>query len=200
MTEERRRECTPEEYILEMFRETKGDELAISYYPMLEDPYTVTYRMDWTKELAEETVQRFTELTASLRRIGELHCEDMEEQECKRLLSEKDFEVWSIYVKPFDAFEYDDSVIDSIIYRMEGDLFPEEEEIWKKYCIWTEEQSQQRLPFNRRSSSFLIYHAMRYEKFVSLGAPEVVIKEEGRSLAEKMVLYYGAEVKPLVWE
>ena len=66
--------------------------------------------------------------------------------------------------------------------------------------MWREEQSQQRIPFNRRSSADLIRAARRYEKIVSMNAPEVVVTEEGRGLAEEMVLYYAGKDEPIVWE
>jgi hypothetical protein len=74
-----------------------------------------------------------------------------------------------------------------------GDLIEEEEKLWKQYCMWEEEQSQKRIPFNRRSSVKLIERAMRYEKLISMGAPELVVTEEGRCLAEEMILYYSVK-------
>jgi hypothetical protein len=66
--------------------------------------------------------------------------------------------------------------------------------------MWREEQSQKRIPFHRRSSADLIQAARRYEMAIRLDAPELVVTEQGCSLAEVMVLYYaGAEV-PIVWD
>ena len=80
------------------------------------------------------------------------------------------------------------------------DLIEEEEELWKQYCMWEEEQSRKRISFNRRSCTNLIKQAMRYERFISMGAPEIVITEEGRCLAEEMVLYYFGKEEPIVWD
>ena len=66
--------------------------------------------------------------------------------------------------------------------------------------MWEEEQSQKRIAFNRRSCANLIKRAMRYERFISMGAPEIVIMEEGRCLAEEMVLYYFGKEEPIVWD
>ena len=38
------------------------------------------------------------------------------------------------------------------------------------------------------------------EKLISLGAPEIVVTEEGRLLAEEMVLYYFGKDEPIVWD
>lgn len=46
----------------------------------------------------------------------------------------------------------------------------------------------------------MITRAMRYEKLISLGAPEIVVTEEGRLLAEEMVLYYFGKEEPIVWD
>ena len=118
----------------------------------------------------------------------------------KKLLSEYDFEVWNTYVRPYDEFEEDLSVIAAIEARAIGDLFEEEEEILEKYYKWIEEQSQKRIPFNRRSSADLINSAARYERLISLNAPEIVITEEGRWLAEEIALYYFGKEEPIIWD
>ena len=81
-----------------------------------------------------------------------------------------------------------------------GDLIEEEELLLKQYYIWREEQSQKRIPFNGRSSALLILRARRYEKLISLGAPEIIVTEEGRCLAEEMVLYYFGKEDPIIWD
>jgi hypothetical protein len=66
--------------------------------------------------------------------------------------------------------------------------------------MWNEEQSQKRIPFTRRSCADMITRAKRYEKLIRLGAPEIVVTEEGRCLAEEMVLYYFGKEEPIVWD
>ena len=66
--------------------------------------------------------------------------------------------------------------------------------------MWREEQSQKRIPFNRRSSADMIQRARQYEKLISLLAPENVVTEEGRYLAEEIVLYYAGKEEPIVWD
>ena len=56
------------------------------------------------------------------------------------------------------------------------------------------------IPFNRRSSADMIQRARRYERLLSMHAPEVVVTEEGRCLAEAMVLYYAGKEEPIVWD
>ena len=79
-------------------------------------------------------------------------------------------------------------------------MIEEEEKLLKWHYMWREEQSQKRIPFNHRSSADMITRAMRYEKLLSLGAPEIVVTEEGRYLAEEMVLYYFGKEEPIIWD
>ena len=57
-----------------------------------------------------------------------------------------------------------------------------------------------RIPFNRRSSANLILEAKRYEGTIRLSTPEIVVTDQGRSLAEEMVLYYAGKEEPIVWD
>lgn len=103
------------------------------------------------------------------------------------------FEIWNTYVSPFEEpFEVDGEVIVEISLRQEcGETITDEEfELLKKHHDWIVDNSRKRLPINRCCPSKLINRARRYEKLVSLNAPRVVVEEEGRFLAEEMVLYY----------
>ena len=103
-------------------------------------------------------------------------------------------------MKEFEPFDVEMSVVEEIRMRVIGDLFEEEEEILKRFYMWREDQSQKRIPFNRRSCANMITQAMRFERLLSLNAPETVVQEEGRCLAEEMVLYYAGKEQPLVWD
>ena len=58
MNEDIRRECTPQDYIRKLFHETKDGKLKIHYFPFLDQPYSSTYRMDWTKNDADALFER----------------------------------------------------------------------------------------------------------------------------------------------
>ena len=192
MTYEIRRDLTAQDYVRKLFADTKDGELAITYYPYnMEQPYTMHYKMDWTREDAEEIVRRYDVLTAALLKFGQLHNELFDEEKRKKLLDEEENEIWETYLRPFPDFEVSDEVIGELYLRAEYDSLEEEEnELLERHYRWRQHNSLQRLPFLRRSPADLILRAMRYEKLVNLGAPEVVITEEGRCLAEEMVLYY----------
>ena len=216
MTEEMRNDLTPQGYIRQMFRETADGKLAITYYPFVGEPETRTYEVNWTAEDAEQIVSRYILLTNALARIGRLHDKMEDNADWRRLLEEADLEVWNTYVQPYEPMEvnWDElypippcepdelmSLIHEIHERGQyGDLIEEEEMLWKQYCMWNEEQSQKRIPFNRRSSADMILAAKRYEGAIRLGAPEVVVTEQGRGLAEEMVLYYFGKEEPIVWD
>ena len=216
MTEEMRNDLTPQGYIRQMFRETEDGKLAITYYPFIGEPETRTYEVNWTAEDAERIVSRYMLLTNALARIGRLHDKMEDNADWHRLLEEADLEVWNTYVQPYEPMEVNwdelypippcapDELM-SLIHEIHergryGDLIEEEEMLWKQYCMWNEEQSQKRIPFNRRSSADMILAAKRYEGAIRLGAPEIVLIEQGRCLAEEMVLYYAGKEEPIVWD
>jgi hypothetical protein len=139
------------------------------------------------------------------------------EESRKELLTETDLEVWNTYIRPYAPFEIDlsafeyglpydpvelqETIINAIQERGRfGDLVEEEEALWKRYCIWREEQSQTRIAFHRRSAADLIQAARRYEMAIHLDAPELVLCDQGRSLAEEMILYYAGKEEPIVWD
>lgn len=216
MTREMRDDLTPQGYIRQVFRETQDGKLSITYYPFIGEPETITYQVNWTEEDAEQIIQKYNLLTFALARIGRLHDQLEEEENRRKLLSEDDLHVWNTYVKPYEPMAVDweqlypispckpdelMSLIQEIHERAQfGDLIEEEEMLWKQYCMWREEQSQKRIPFDRRSAANMIQRARRYEKLIRMNAPEVVVTEEGRGLAEEMILYYAGKDEPIVWE
>lgn len=203
MTQETRRELTPQQYIRQLFAETKDGKLKITYhYPLdIEEPYTVTYEMDWTKEDSEVMVQQYEGLTTMLRKFGALQTELQKEENRKTLLTPEEQKVWETFILPFSPFEVDESVIEELYFRGEYDsLDDEENELLERHWWWRERNTLERMPFLRRSPTSMILRARRYEKLVEWAAPEIVIQEEGRWLAEEMVLYYYGPQKAQTFE
>ena len=217
MNVQMRNDLTPQGYIRHMFAETQNGEFKVGYTEFFNDsaPEERTLQLNWTAEDAEKVEQRYNLLTSALARIAHLHDQLENEENRKKLLSESDLEVWNTYVQPFEPMEvnWDELyplspcepeelpyLICEIHERAIGDLIEEEELLLKLYYMWREEQSQKRIPFNRRSSADMITRAMRYEKLISIGAPEIIVTEEGRLLAEEMVLYYFGKEEPIVWD
>ena len=191
MTENVLGKCTPQEYILKLFEETKDGKLTINYYPILDQQYSLTYDMNWLRHDAENLLKRYNDLTNALERIGKLNEELKNEDDCKRLLAAEDFEIWHAYIRPFEPFEVDLDVITELYFRREADTLDDEEnELLERHHEWFVANSQQRLPSDNCCPAKMINRAQRYEKLIELGAPNIVIEEEGRSLAEEMVLYH----------
>ena len=217
MNEQMRNDLTPQGYIRHMFAETENGKFTYSYETVYNNIFDRRFYLNWTTEdEMEEAVQRYNVLASALTRIGRIHDELEDEENRKKLLSESDLEVWNTYVRPYEPMEvnWDElypippcephelmDLIQSIRERsQDSDLIEEEELLWKQYCMWREEQSQKRIPFNRRSCADLISRAARYERLISLDAPEIVVTEEGRCLAEELVLYYYGKEEPIIWE
>ena len=216
MNAQMRNDLTPQGYIRHMFAETQNGEFKIGYTEFFNDSVEQerTLQLNWTAEDAQKVEQRYNLLTSALTRIAHLHDQLENEENRIKLLSESDLEVWNTYVQPFEPMEvnWDELyplspcepeelpyLICEIHERAIGDLIEEEELLLKLYYMWREEQSQKRIPFNRRSSADMITRAMRYEKLISIGAPEIIATEEGRLLAEEMVLYYFGKEEPIIW-
>ena len=198
MTEEMRINLTPQGYIRMMFEETKDGKFNLTDCSIFKNQESITFELNWTKDDAEMIERKYSLLTAALNRIGCLHDQLEDKENREKLLSESDLDVWNTYVCPFEPFE-DDDIIDEIYDRViSGEVSEDEKTIWKRYCIWREEQSQKRIPFNRRSALNMIIRAARYERLISIHAPDVVVIEEGRCLAEEMILYYFGKEEPLV--
>ena len=218
MTEQMRNSLSPQEYICQMYKETVNGELKVWYKSDDSDSFEVRIKfpVKWSAEDVEKIIQRYNFLTSALERIGRLHNQLKDEESIKELLSETDLEVYNTYVHPYEPMEVNwdqvypippcepkelNTLIQAILERGRyGDLIEEEELLLKQYFMWREEQSQKRIPFNRRSCADLILRASRYEGLISLGAPESIVTEEGRCLAEEMVLYYFGKEEPIVWE
>ena len=188
---------TPQEFLRRLYAETQDGKVSIEYHPFFDEPYSITYDMDWTAEDAETLVRRYDTLVTALTRIGTLHDELETEADRKRLLTASELEIWDTYIRPFDPFEVDLSVIGELDFRSETETLSEEEqELLERHYEWFEANSLQRLPAVKLSPAKVINRARRYEMLVKLNAPQVIITEEGRFLAEEMALYYHNVQKP----
>jgi uncharacterized protein (DUF1810 family) len=200
MNESTRNKCTPQEYIMKLFEETKSGRLEIHYFPFFDQPYSLKYKMNWTKDDAESLVRRYDALTSSLARIGQLHEELEEESKRLALLTAEEMDVWNTYIRPFEPFEVDLDVVSELYFRRETDsLEDDENDLLERHYEWFVTNSRLRLAYNKRCPSQLINRVQRYERLMQLNAPEVVVAEEGRFLAEEMVLYYHC-VKELSYD
>ena len=183
---------TPQQYIHRLFADTHDGNLAITYYPYnAEPPYVLNYQMDWTAKDAQDMVQRYEALATILEKLGRLRPQLETEEKRKALLTPNELQVWETFIRPFSPFDVEQPVIDELYFRAEYDSLDENENaLLDRYFWWQEDTCLARMDFLRRSPTNLILHARRYEKLISWHAPQVVIEEAGRCLAEEVVLYY----------
>ncbi len=194
--EDMKLKMTGSEYIYAMFKDTVDSKLTLTYYPDDgTEEYTQTYDMDWTEENAHAVAQKFETLRSQLDRIGLLHDALKDREHNAKLLTWSELTVWETYLAPFADHDLDDdAVADADTKRFYGDqLTAEEEALLERYDAWIEQQCLQRLPYKGRSPVYLINRARRYERLVSLNAPEIIRDNEARCLAEQLVLYYCAK-------
>ena len=197
MKVDERRELSPREFIRQLFAETRDGKVSIEYAPFFDEPYTMTYEMDWTEEDAERLVQRYDAVTAALTHIGKLHEALDEEANRKAFLTPEEQLVWDIYIRPFEPFDGDlDEVADLAFFSETETLTEEEQDILDRHYEWYEANCLQRLPVVKCTPTQVINRAQCYEHLVSLNAPVMVINEEGRNLAEKLALYYHHIQRP----
>lgn len=188
---EMRRTLTPQAFISQLFAETKDGKISIEYHPFLDEAYTLDYDVSWTAEDAQQLVQRYNALTAALRRIAEQSGDLDVPENREKLHSPEDRQVWDTYIRPFEPFEVEDEVIDTLYFRRETETLDDEEnELIERHYAWFQKCSLQRLPFEKCPPAFVINRARRYARLHQMRAPAVIIDEEGRCLAEEMVLYY----------
>lgn len=193
MTEEKRKSLTPQQYIRQLYADTKDGKLDITYYhpQNLEPPYTKTYEMAWGELDAEAMVQRYEKMETMLRKFARLQTQLEEEETRNEVLTQEELQVWKTYIRPFPPFEVSESVIEELYFRAEFDTLDEDEnELLERHYWWRQNNSLDRLPFLRRTPADMILRAQRYETLVGWNAPEEVLLDEGRWLAEEMVLYY----------
>ena len=191
MKVEVRRKLSPQEFIRQLFAETRDGKVSIEYAPSFDEPYTMTYEMDWTAEDVEHLVQRYDALTAALTHIGKLHESLDVEANRKEFLTPEEQMVWDTYIRPFEPFDGDlDEVADLEFFSETETLTEEEQAILDRHYAWYEANSLQRLPAVKCAPTLVISRARRYEHTVSLGASAILIAEDGRDLAEELALYY----------
>lgn len=191
MTQERRCELTPQQFIRQLFDETREGLLSITYYPyQMEQPYTLTYAMDWDEEDMQRMVQIYEQISTMLHKFGQLKDRLQDPEARKELLTPGELEAWETLISPFSAFDVDEDLIAELYFRAEFDSLDDEENaLLERHFWWREENCLERLPFRRCSPTKLILCARRYEYLVAIHAPQSVIREAGRCLAEELVLY-----------
>ena len=195
-----RRDRDSAQYIRDLFAATRDGRLAITYFPDNgEQPYTLTYAMNWTAADAEAIAARHRALVTMLARMAPLYDELLDADNRARLLTDEERAAWEIYVRPFEPFEVSFAEIDELYRRAEFDELDEEENaLLERYVDWKTAACLRRLPARGCNPTNLIVRGARYTALVRWHAPPSVLHEEARLLAEEMVLYEGGKKEETV--
>ena len=195
MIYENRLETKPIQHIRNLFDSIKDGKLSITRYDAIEPPCDVTYEVSCDAADADEFISKYEMLTQSLAAIGRAREALDSGVSIEELLTPDQIAVWNTYVcdfdEEFDAGEYDIGEL----YEMRecgADLSDAEQEVLERHYEWFEAQCFKRLPRKEYSPVTFVNRAWRYERLISINAPDVVVEEEARLLAEEMLLYYFA--------
>ena len=190
MIDEIRLNTTPVQHIRNLIESIKDSQLNVTYYDVIEEPYTRSYNVDCTPEAADKFVSKYEALIQALEAIGNVHAKLDSGVKAEDVLSPEHIEVWNTYICEFDAGEFN---LDEIYAMRESgaELNEEEHDVLDRHYEWFEEQCLKRLPKKVYSPMHLVNRAQRYEYLICCNAPKTVINEEGRCLAEEMILYYA---------
>lgn len=192
MIDEKRLETTPVQHIRNLLESVSDGKITIGYEDSLELFSQRTLEVSCGAADADEVIAKYKVLVQALEAIGAVHEKIENGAKAEEIFTPDQFEVWNTYIREFedkfDAGEYDLDVI----YDMRACRAPlsdEEQYLLERHYEWLEAQSLKRLPKSAYSPMNLILRAKRYEYLVSHKAPKSVIDEEGRGLAEEMILY-----------
>ena len=196
MIDEKRIKTTPVQHIRNLINSITNEKLIITYYDPIDPTYTRTYDVSSTAADTEKFVSTYEALVSALEAIGQVHEKLNSGVKADDVLTSEQIDVWNRYICDFDeTFDAGEHNLDELYVRREdGDeLSDEEHEVLERHYEWFEEQCLKRFPKRAYPSKFLVNRAQRYEYFISQNAPKCVIDEEGRRLAEEMILYYAVK-------
>ena len=185
--------------ILNLFENTVDGK--VTFYLCSEDGLHVeptSFKVSWTESEAKELNEKFVKLTAILKKLGKRHEDLTDEAKRETLLTKEEKEIYNIFIPPYENCPVDLNLVEELFDRVNGcdDLTEEENKILEQYGAWQEGEALKRLPFLRTDPHSFILRGRRFEKLASINAPEIVLNEEARCLAEEMVLYHFFEYDP----
>lgn len=177
-------------HILNLFSETdENDYLMIpGWYYDSEDESEIYYscEMKWTEKDSKEFAEFFRGFESDIRAIvaldGKLRGD---EKNAEEVLGKDLYSIWKIYLTPFKA-ELNDEIFEKNFN--EEPLTAEERRIYKQYRDTIHGEAQ--IKFDRNDFSYeVIVRARRFYRLLTLGAPEVIIDNELKTLAEAYVMH-----------
>ena len=192
MIYENRLNTTPTQHIRNLFESIKDGKLTITYSDPIEPSFDKTYDVSCTASDVDEFILKYEALTQALEAIANVHAKLDSGVKAEDVLSPELVEVWNTYIREFDEeFDAGEFNLDEIYAMRESgaELSEEEHDALDRHYEWFEEQCLKRLPKRAYSPMLLVNRAQRYEYLICCHAPKAVIDEEGRCLAEELILY-----------
>lgn len=193
MINEKRLETAPVQHIRNLMESVVDGKITIGHEDPLELFSQRTFEVSCGVAYTDEVISKYELLVHALKAIGDAHEKIENGVKAEDVLTPEQLEVWNTYIRDFDekfdAGEYDLDVI----YDMRAcgaQLSDEEQEVLENHHEWFEEQCLKRLPKKGYTPILLVNRAQRYEYCIRHNAPKTVVDEEGRCLAEEMIIYH----------
>ena len=192
MISEKRLETTPVQHIRDLMESVSDGKITIGHEDPLEFFSQRTFEVSCGVTDTDEVISKYEALVQALTAIGAVHGKIENGVKAEEVLTSEQFEVWNTYIRDFDekfdAGEYDlDAIYD--MRACGAELNDEEQDVLERHHEWFEEQCLKRLPKKGYSPILLVNRAQRYEYCIQHNAPKTVIDEEGRCLAEELIIY-----------
>ena len=148
--------------------------------------------MAWSREDAEALVREFQTLVDALSEMALLWKNEelgFSEEENRGILSDEQLKVWNTYIKELNPEDMDYMHFYDITEKMDefGAVSPEDLKYYYAYVDRIHEEARRRLG-GKYAQYDRIIRAQRLHKLMAQEAPQVLIDNEARLLAEAMVL------------
>lgn len=197
--------CTPSECITKMFEMTDKDSLlCIPAWPYDNDEDQAgayyTLRMNWTREDAEALIYEHARIVNVLSELAEKwknNALGFTAEENQILLSDELFTVWNTYIHSLSPDDMDFMRFYDIAEKVEENpgevtVSPEELRYYHEYIDRVYEEARHRLSGHFAQYDQII-RAQRLHKLMAQDAPQILIDNESRILAQTMAVGRFAE-------
>ena len=193
MIDEKRLETTPVQHIRNLIESIKDGKLTVTYYDPIDPTYSLSYDVCCTAADAGTFISKYEEIVRALEAIAVSPNKLINGVKLEDVLTLEQMDIWNTYLNFDDDFDAGEYNLEEIYDMRESGapLNDEEQELLERHYEWFEAQCFKHLPKKVYSPITFVNHVRRYEYLVFSNAPKTVIDEEGRRLAEEMILYYA---------
>ena len=182
-------DLTGGEYILEMYRRTKDNQLNL--FPNSNASSFI--RVYWTKDSAFRLAVQFDALVHDLAQIGQVWDRlGKTKEENAALLSPRVLEVWDTYIRPLEPPGMDAAEFERLAKKNRKDTPLTFDELLyiALYQQKQQEEMLQRMPMGGVDPIHIHARACRLARLYKLNAPPIIVRNETRQLANLFIQYY----------